>query len=405
MDMSDFVIRLVEDGEFRPAYDVFAASLHRKPASDEKWQYSQRIHEPGRVFGAYVDGRPVGVVVTFASSLALPGGRVEPFAAVTSVGVRADHTRRGVLTELMRAQLASAAAAGDVFAGLHASEGVIYGRYGYGAATTSRQLRIQTRRAEVRPEVPRGGEVRLVDADEALSLLPGLYERMLGGRPGMMGRPPGWWSIAYERRLRCEDQMLVAVHTGPDGADGFMLYTPTVDDQSGWDLDATLAVLDLHAANPLARNDLWRFVLGVDLVREVAAFLRPMDEPVEAMLIDQRVLKAEVEDEIWLRLVDVPAALAARSYGDAEPVVLEVRDPLLPANSGRYLISPQGTERTGEPADLAMDVDVLAMAYLGGTRLSALAEVGRVDVTEPAALARADRLFATDVAACCGTMF
>ena len=403
--MSDFVIRPVEDSEVRAAFDVFGGALHSRPVTDEKWPYVAAMHQPGRTFGAFVDGRVVGSAMTLASSLTVPGGRRLPLAAVTCVGVRADHTRRGVLTELMRAQFSAAGQAGDVVAALHASEGAIYGRFGYGVTTLSRILKIQKRRAELRAEVPRGGEVRLVDADEALALLPGIYDRIVGGRPGMMGRPAGWWRMAYERRLRSDDHFLVAVHAGPDGADGFALYTPGEGDPHGWDLDTTLSVLDLHAENPLARNDLWRFLLGVDLVREVAVFLRPMDEPVEAMLVDRRTLTAEVEDEVWLRVVDVPAALAARTYGDAGPVVLEVRDPLLPANSGQYLISPQGAEPTGEPADLAMDVDVLAMAYLGGTRLSALAEVGRVDVAEPAALTRADRLFATDVAAWCGTMF
>lgn len=403
--MTDFVVRPVEESELRPAYDVFTASLHRKPIPDAEWSYIQAIHEPGRTFGAFVDGRAIGVALTFASSLTVPGGRVLPCAAVTSVGVRADHTRRGVLTELMRTQLAAAAAGGDVLAGLHASEGVIYGRYGYGVATSSRVLRIQSRRAELRPDVPRGGEVRLVDADEVLALLPELYERIQRERPGMMGRPAGWWQRTYVRRLRPDEQMFVAVHTGPDGADGFALYTPAEGEPPGWDLEATLTVLDLQAANPLARNDLWRFLLGVDLVREVVAYLRPVDEPIEAMLVNRHAVRPEVEDELWLRLVDVPAALAGRTYGDAGPVVIEVRDALLPDNSGRYRVSPHGTERTGEPADLALDVDALAMIYLGDTRASTLAEIGRVDVAEPAALRRADRLFATDVAAWCGTMF
>jgi predicted acetyltransferase len=130
-----------------------------------------------------------------------------------------------------------------------------------------------------------------------------------------------------------------------------------------------------------------------------------MDEPVEAMLVDRYMATSELDSELWVRIIDVPAALAARQYGDAEPVVLEVRDSLLPNNSGRYRIGPQGTERTDSPADLLMDPDALAMIYLGSTRPSVLAGIGRLEASDPAALARADRMFATDLPAWCGTMF
>jgi predicted acetyltransferase len=402
--VSDFTVRALEAAELRAASDVFRGALHAAPISDEHWNHAVKEYEPSRTFGAFVDGKLVGTTLSFASSLALPGGATAPLAAVTGVGVRADHTRRGLLTELMRTQLRAVAEAGEVFAGLHASEAGIYGRFGYGIGTTTRTITVDAKRAQFRPEVPRGGDVRLLDADEAMDRLPGIYDRLLGDRPGMMGRPAGWWSASYERRMRSEEQFLVAVHTGPDGADGFVGYFPQKDNPNSMAGEVTIRAYDLQGT-PAALNDLWRYLLSVDLVSKVSAWARPLDEPLEAMLVNQHAASSELDDDLWVRIIDVPTALAARTYQDADPIVVEVRDRLLPNNSDRYRITPQGTERTKTAAVLAMDADALAMLYLGTTRASALASVGRIEVYDPAALPRADRLFATDVNSWCGTMF
>jgi len=404
--MTDYVIRPVDDGEFRTASNLFYATLHMPPVSEEKWEYNASVYEPGRVLGAFADQTMIGTALSWGSSLAVPGGGELPMAAVTGVGVRPDHTRRGVLTEMMRTQLTAIAESGAALAGLHASEPAIYGRFGYGLATIARTTKVRRREVVLRPEVPRSGEVRLLDGEQALAMLPGVYERLRGHRPGMMRRSAGWWRMAYESRLRAGEQVQVAVHTGPDGPDGFLAYAPQerVSERSPFP-ERWLRVSDLQAANSGARNDLWRYLFGVDLIEEVVAYLRPLDEPLEAMLVNQRAVRAEFDDDLWLRLIDVPAALAGRGYGPADPVVIDVRDPQFPANSGRYLISPQGTERTTEPAGLAMNVESLGALYLGGTSASTLAGVGRIEVADPAALARADRLFATDAAAWCGTMF
>lgn len=403
-DVADFSVRVLDSSELRASSDVFFIALHSEPLKDARWKYLERFYELGRAFGAFAGDRMVGTAMSFRSALAVPGGVALPMAAVSAVGVRADFTRRGVLTELMRTQLKDCVARGDALAGLHASEGAIYGRFGYGVGVISRTIRVESRRAQLRPEVPRSGEVRLLDRDEVLDLLPAIYDRIAGEHPGMMARPPGWWSMAYERRLYNDDQFQVAVHTGAEGPDGFVGYLPSKDNPQSIAEDVTLRVHDLQGT-PSAIIDLWRFLLGVDLVREVAAFGRPMDEPIEAALVNQHVVRSELDDDLWLRIVDVPRALAARSYGDAEPIVIEVRDRLLPNNSDRYLIGPSGVDRTKRAAVLAMDVDALAMLYLGTTRASALADVGRIEAYDPKSLPLADRLFATDATAWCGTGF
>jgi predicted acetyltransferase len=214
--------------------------------------------------------------------------------------------------------------------------------------------------------------------------------------------------------------LLAAVHTGPDGDDGFALAVP-----SGPEFAATLRVTDLHAADVAAAAGLWRFLLGVDLVGQVEAAMRPLDEPLDLLLADPRAHGVTgVADETWLRLVDVPAALAARAFPAvpavpaggraAAPVLLAVHDPLLPDNAGVYRIGGGnggwGTaERVGplgaRPAELECDVAALAPAYLGDRVPSTLAATGWWTVHDPAAVPRADALFATDVAPWCGTHF
>jgi predicted acetyltransferase len=326
-------------------------------------------------------------------------------AAVTFVGVRTDYRRRGALSGMMRLQLADIAARGDVFAGLHASEPGIYGRFGYGVSTVARTVKVVNRRAEMRRDVPVAGTVRLLDKDEIVPALRAAYPRIQPTRAGLMGRSEQWWALAYERRLTT-GQLLVAGHFDAAGTlDGWVSYRAEEDTSDDPRAGSGLRVLDFQSADQGAANDLWRYLIGVDLVEDTIAYYRPTDDPIEVTLVDGHAARSDADDELWLRLVDVPAALAGRAYGVAAPVVIEVADALLPANSGRYRVGPHGTEPTSEPAALAMDVEALAMLYLGTWRASTLAAIGRVTVVDPAALTAADRLFAVDQPAWNGTLF
>lgn len=407
---TEFEVRLVDDTEpdateLRTANDVFREALHDAPLPDDKWELLRRVYEPGRTFGAFAGPALVGTTTSLGSSLTVPGGAVLPMAAVTAVGVRTDHRRRGVLTGLMRHQLDAIASAGEVFAALHASEPTIYGRFGYGVATRARTIRVRSPRARLRQEVPVSGTVRLLTKEEALTRLPGAYERLAATRPGMMGRSPAWWVLGYERRMEHDYFRVVAHHRADGVIDGFVGYRPGSFPSDDPRTGASVAVLDFMAADQGVENDLWRFLLGIDLVEEVTVYVRPADDPVEAMLVDQYAIRSEADDELWLRIVDVPAALAARTYQDADPVVIEVVDPLLPANSGRYLVGPHGTGPTTGPAALSCTAETLAMLYLGACRPSTMAGIGRLTVHDADALPAADRLFSTDRSSWCGTLF
>ncbi|WP_370937206.1 GNAT family N-acetyltransferase [Amycolatopsis sp. cg13] len=405
--MSDYVVRQITDAESRETFNLLVRSLHGNPPSDERWaKVGDSWTADGRT-GAFHDGEAIGIASSFATTLTVPGGAAVPMGAVDGVGVRADWTRRGVLTAMMDRQLHDFVQRGHVVAALHASEALIYGRFGYGVATRMATLQIK-QPAPLRENVDLPGRVRLLATDEAIATIPSLYQRIDTHRPGMIARPELWWPIAFNWHLHPDGgNHRVAVHTGLNGDDGFAVFhvvpqNSYLDPERG----AALEVHELHAATPEALAGLWRFLLSVDLIEVVHARNRPVDDPVGLLLVDpRRVHTIGLDDELWLRLIDVPAALAARTYGSPEPVVLEVNDRMLPDNRGRYRVSSSGVERTEAEADLRLDVDTLAMLYLGAWEAGPLALSGRIAGASAETLARVDALFRTGTQPWTGTHF
>ncbi|EME50801.1 GNAT family N-acetyltransferase [Amycolatopsis decaplanina] len=399
--MSDFSVRLLRSDEERAATDLFRRALHVKEMTDEEWSAIAASVQPDRGFGAF-DPELIGTVRSFDSEVTLPGGGTTPLAAVSLVGVRADRTRRGVLTALMRAQFEEFSARGVPAAMLHASEGAIYGRFGYGVAVRAKSIEIDRRRAKFRPEVPAGGQISLLDLESTIEQWPSLFDAVPRTRPGMIARSPNLWPGYIREVRRATTPIATAVHRGPDGADGFVTYTV---ERAHFGAPALMKVHSFHYASPDAFAGLWRYLLSVDLVDRITAEKRPLDEPVELLFTDPRdAAVPKVQDEGWFRLVDVATMLDARTYR-GEPVVIEVTDPFLEHNSGRYRLSEDGAARTTDPADLELHADTLSMVYLGGWRPSDLAAAGRVRATGEAALERADLLFGTRVNPWCGTFF
>ncbi len=393
-------VRALPDDELRAAHRLFAGALHVDPIGDDDWEQARAGYEPGRTLGVDHDGELVGTAMSFATRTALPGGSAVATAAVTRVGVRADRTRRGVLSALMARQLADARDRGEILASLRASEARIYGRFGFGVASRGREVAVTTAGGL---RTPAAGAVRMVTGDAVLPALTAVYDTLALARPGGITRPAHWWNRGMMGRWNRHH--VAAVHTGPSGDDGFVLATAA---EGGGFASRTLQVADLHAADVDATAGLWGFLLGLDLVARVEAVLRPLDEPLDLLLADPRDVTVTGEtDETWLRLLDVPAALAARAWGPGPAVRLAVHDRLLPANTGVYRIGRDGVERTGAdgPADLECDVAALSMAYLGDRAPSRLAATGWWRVHDRAALPAADALFATSAPPWCGTYF
>ncbi|GAA3063989.1 GNAT family N-acetyltransferase [Pseudonocardia yunnanensis] len=401
-------VRVLEADQIRSAHTLFAATIHRGPVDDQRWTHSAATYSPGRTLGIHHGSALVATATSIPSELVVPGGAVLPMAAVTRVGVRADHTRRGLLTAMMRAQLDDVAARGEPVATLRASEARIYGRFGYGVATRGQDLQVNAERAGWRSGAPLGGSVRLLDRDEILPTMRDVHAALALNRVGSITRPDRWWQSMFGHRIDDREPVLGVVHTGAGGDDGFAIAFRT--SAAGF-TEQTLEIADLQAADVQATAGLWRFLLGVDLITSVHTELRPLDEPLELLLGDPRACVVTGQrDETWLRLVDVPAALAARSYGPADPVLLAVHDPLLEKNAGVYRIADGSAELIGPlggpvAPELECNAAALAMAYLGDRTPSQLVATGWWSAPDPGAVRRADAAFAAAEVPWCGTFF
>lgn len=383
---------LTDEAQFRAHSTLFRRAMHWSAASDDMWAIIHPSYEPGRALAAFEGDEMVGTTQSFGSSMVVPGGAVVPQAAISRVGVRADYTRRGVVTALMREQLSTLP---EPVATLRASEGRIYGRFGYGVAGRVRLVRVDARKAVIPGAM--SGRVRMIDADTADKLLPELHDHIGLIRPGQISRWPGWWARARDRKGDAEN-MAVVVHTGPDGDDGFLAYK--VDETK--DFRHHLSIEDFVCSNADAWRDLWIYVTRLDLIDTVELEV-PVDDPVNWLFENPRVVETkDLFDEIWLRLVDVPRMLQARTYGVADPVVLHVQDALLPSNDGSYRVSPDGVERVDAAADITIPVDLLGAVYLGDTTFSQLAVTKRIEGTR---LDQADALFAAGQKPYCGSFF
>ncbi len=364
------------------------------------------ITEQGRYLGAFDSDVIVAGADSYSSQLVVPGGARVPHAAVTHVGVLPTHRRRGIVTGLIERQLQDIADRGEVVATLRASEAVIYERFGYGIASSSRAVTIDAHRARLRDTVPGGdSNVRLVDDAVTTELLADIYGRAATW-VGAIDRPAGWWRLQQLRRDASPVQHYVSVHSSDGVDDGYVVYKP--EDPDHWfSSDAkTITVVDFVASGPTAWAALWRHLLTLDLVDVIEQPAVALDDSLPLAVTDPRAVRlGTAHDETWLRLVDVESALRARTYRIDDPVRLEVVDPLIERNNAVFEIGPKGTERvTGKP-DATTDVATLAAAYLGGTRWWSLADVGRVDVSAASAVDRLDGLFATGALPFAGTVF
>jgi predicted acetyltransferase len=406
------------DVEIRPVtaeeFETWARAVERAFGADvreDELALHRRAFEPELSLAAFDGQDIVATTGAFSLTLTVPGGRL-PMPGVTAVGVAPTHRRRGLLTMLMRRELADFRESGQVIAGLWASEGSIYGRFGYGMATYWAEFKIERDRAAfARPHQP-SGRVVLMDKKDALDGFPAVYERVALGQPGMWLRNRAWWEQITADLEHWRDgatALFFAGHESPEGRlDGYLTYRIKHD----WDEGipgSVFKVREFMAESPEAYADLWRFCFDHDLMKYVEAWPRPLDEPLLHMLAEPRRLRLKVGDGLWLRLVDVPGALAARRYSTEARIVFEVRDTFCPWNEGRYELegSPDGAEcrATDRRSDVILDAADLGAIYLGGVRLQTLRRAGRVMEASPGALARADAMFTWDPLPFCSTVF
>jgi predicted acetyltransferase len=387
---------------FAPVMHYFGAS----PASQDGTRLLPFI-EPSRAFAARENGAPVGGCASFPLEMTVPGGTVRT-AGLSVVGVMPTHRRRGILRGMMRAQLDDVHRRGEPVAALWASEDTIYGQFGYGMASVSGDIDLpKSATAFARPFEPRG-ELRLLSEVEAATPLAEAYERVRLSQPGMLARSAEWWRnrrLADPENRRQGGGELNRVLLSHDGRpSGYALYRIHQQFESGSSI-GHVNVIEALGATPAATREIWRFLLDIDWVARVKANVLPVDHPLFLLLARPREMRFRIHDGLWVRLVDLPAALAARTIGVGEPVVIEVADAFCPWNAGRWRVSEAGTERATAAADLACDITDLGSVYLGGFSFRRLVRAGRVTEVRAGGAERADALFPSDRAPWCLEIF
>ncbi|MEU3295864.1 GNAT family N-acetyltransferase [Streptomyces longwoodensis] len=398
-------LRVLRRDEWDGWYDTLLRAFGGVAEAPEERATWRALTELDRSLGVWDGDACVGTAGAFSFRLTVPGGASVPAAGVTMVSVAATHRRRGVLTSMMRRQLEDVRSWGEPLAVLTASEPAIYGRFGYGAATFAVSAEIDTARVRLSP--PPGTEdvrLRYAAPGDALAACEAVYARTVPERPGMLARRPGWERVGLldpesERGGASPLQCVLAQRDGETV--GFARYRVRPDwTPSG--AEGQVLLKDLAGVDPAARAALWRFLFDLDLTSSLKTRGRPLDEDWQHLVSDVRRCGLQVRDSLYVRPVDVGAALQARTYQAPVDVVLEVTDDFCPWNAGRWRLSGDtkgaSCDRTTDAADLALSVRELGAAYLGGVSLASLAAAGRVRELRGGALAETSVGFGSTVA-------
>ena len=415
-----------------PLFTAFAESW-----TDQEWEDRGDAYDPVRVVTAWEGDEPVACAGAEGFRLTVPGGEVAA-GGLTLVGVKPTHRRRGILRALMRQQLDEYRARGEIVSVLWASEGAIYQRFGYGLATFSAGFEIdRSRTSFLRPSDP-VGRMRIVGVDEASRLFPGIYEHVRTTVPGSLTRDETMWRLGllFDAPYLAGDQgpKFLAVHETGGVPDGYVIYRV----KAGWDgrgPKSEVTVREVAGATPEVEIDVWRWVLDLDLVAKVSGDKLPPVPPLLLALAEPRRLGVTLGDGLWLRLLDLPAALEARRYAASGILTLRVADDFCPWNRGTWRIeigepgpgpasagasrparvtfvgdlagdlAGDGAAAGPDEADIDLDVADLGAAYLGGVRFADLRAAGRIREMRPGSVALADAMFLPDRTPGCSTMF
>ncbi|MGI9601749.1 MAG: GNAT family N-acetyltransferase [Acidimicrobiales bacterium] len=397
--MATVDVRFIEPSEAREWMRSEQRSFGIEP-TDGRLDELVSLVEAERCCAAFDGGSIVATGGAFSSRMQLPGGASVPVAAVTAIGTRPTHRRRGIFRRVMDVVHQQSAELGEPAAVLLSSESLLYPRFGYGVASFGAWVQIDRRRAAFRPEIEISDRVDMfVDVAGADALVSGLWEQMGAHRPGWIHRPDRLRAnmlADYEVDRHGAMPFTLAVHHNPDGdPDGYCLYRHS----PGWEQGqstGTLFITELVTATDTARLALWHHCLTIDLVEKVEAMPLPTDDPLPFALVDRRQYRTiGVHDQLWLRPHDADTLLEQRRYAVADSLVIDIVD------LGRRRIDggPDGAsvESSDEPADVTMSRADLATVIVGHS-LRPLLATGRIELTDPATLDRCDQFFRWPVA-------
>jgi predicted acetyltransferase len=390
-------IRHITTDQFEAWQDVLALTFGFEYREGDREIWRDRA-EFGRYLAAWDGDELVGTNGSLTFEMQVPGGASVPTGGVTAASVKQTHRRQGIFTSLMGAALDDVRDREEPLAALLASESLIYPRYGFGTATESTTLTVERSHARLGPAPSEGGRIRLIDLDEAKQVVPRLYAAATAGIPGTITRTEGDWAIYFNDPEHWRDgatAVRYAVFERDGVAAGFVRYR-TKEKWEEAHPNSEMIVSDLQATDPGAYRELYRFCFEHDLIGTIRVRSRRVREPILHLMVEPRRVGRRPGDMIWLRLMDVPAALAARRYASEDRIVIGVVDPFRPENDGAYLLTggPDGAEcsRTDREPELTLTMADLGSAYLGDSRLPALGWLGRAE-GDPDVVLRAHRMF------------
>ncbi|HEV7604093.1 MAG TPA: GNAT family N-acetyltransferase [Candidatus Limnocylindrales bacterium] len=387
--------------------------------TDAEFEHDRDLFELDRLIGA-VDGETwVGAGGAYSFRLTIPGGEI-PAAGITMIGVAPTHRRRGILRSMMRWLLEQAHERGEPVSILYATEAAIYPNFGFGLASLTSSLDIDPRRTRFARQAQPLGRIRFVEQEEALRLMPPVYDAIRDRTPGAISRDATKWRVEL-----VADTKWWSASGGPkfmavlevDGVvRGYAIYR-VKNEWGDRGPNNTLLVLEVTGLDPAAERALWEWLLSIDLVGRIKVRHGPVPHPLTLQVTEPRQLGMTfVRDGLWLRILDVAAALEARSYAAAGSLTLELTDEFCPWNAARWRIEVSRGDESGArgvatvsatnaDADLTLDTTDLAATYLGGFTFTDLARAGRVGERRPGAVEAADAMFATVVKPWCSTGF
>jgi predicted acetyltransferase len=376
------------------------------------WADSKRIlsgayalQAPSR---AWPSIRPVATYSAYDKTMNVGGGRLIDTHLVAGVTVRANHRRRGLMRTLIETDLRTAATSGIPIAALYAAEATIYGRFGFAAATTTARVEVDTSSKFGLNLEPRGS-VDAADRSELAEVSPLIFARYHALTLGSIDREaymPAQIAGLWGYDPPDPDPAVRGLFHYDDAGelDGYVSYKFL-----GWDDGPrTLLIIDFVPLTGDAYFGLWQHLASIDLATRVKVEHAPITDPLPWALRDRRSYRVTGgEDGLWLRILDVVAALQARAYVVDGDVSLAIDDPLHLTTGHYRVIARDGTarvERTEPSSSVTLGIAELGALYLGGVRASSLAIAGRL-TGPPEGIAALDALMATRVEPFCNTHF
>ncbi|GAA2295919.1 GNAT family N-acetyltransferase [Streptomyces kunmingensis] len=402
MNARSVQIRELPESDIERALALAYLAFHESPPEERRGHHRETLAGLLRI-GAYDGEELVGFAAAHPFTVSVPGGGELSCPGLTFVSVAPTHRRRGVLSGMVSELFARCARQGAPLVALWASEASIYGRFGFGPGGYGASVEIDSRRPLALRLAPDPRPLRLVDPADAPALLGPYFEQTRAHRAGRPARTEAWWREEWlvEKDEDDDDLSPPRIVALGDPLAGYAIYRTKSGDEEAR-TPGVVRVDELEADGPEAAAALWSYLTAIDLTGKVTSWGRPVDDPLPLIAADpDQVRVTSSFPAQWVRLVDVRAALEARTWAAPVDVVLAIRDERVPANAGRYrlIASPDGFSYapTGDDPDLSLEARDLATVYMGATSVRAMVRAGLVAEHKQDAASMLDAALYTDL--------